>query len=166
MAFWHFAWPRVRPDNERGSKGTFLEPPDGGPAGAPPTEPDVLAVDLTPLGAPTARPRRALGFRVPIDQSRTFPVGFFSDRPTAGPIALDVVWPGSRILATDARGRRIDNGAARVTLDRATGRNGEIANVTVTPTAYGLLGLTMFVLRSSLAGSARRHYLPVLLGRD
>jgi hypothetical protein len=141
---------------------TFLQ---DGADGGPTTQFDQLAVDLSSLGVSTGTVRVA-GFKVRLAEPRTFPIGYFSDRATPGPISLDVAWPSKRTLATDRKGRTIQNGAATVTIDKDSGLNGEIANVTVTPTAYGTLGVTMFVIRAGLAGSKRHHYLPILLGRE
>ena len=50
-----------------------------------------------------------------------------------------------------------------MTLDRTSGVNGDIANVTVTPTSYSSLRITFFYIRAVLTGTKQHHYLPVLL---
>jgi hypothetical protein len=63
-------------------------------------------------------------------------------------------------------GNNIANGAATVTLDLTSGENGQIANVTVTPTAYSSLGLTFFYIRAVLPSATTHHYLPILISQN
>jgi hypothetical protein len=53
-----------------------------------------------------------------------------------------------------------------VTLDLQSGVNGQIANLTVTPTAYSSLGVVFFYVRASLPGSKEKGYLPVLVSEN
>ena len=69
-------------------------------------------------------------------------------------------------IAQDQNGNNIDNGTATVSFDLSSGVNGQIANVTVTPTAYSSLGITFFSIRSQLTGSQQHHYLPVLISQN
>ncbi len=106
------------------------------------------------------------GFKVPLNTSRTFPIGYFSDQDTGGPFTLDIQWPDMNVLAQDQNGNNISNGTATVTIDKTSGTNGNIANVTVTPTAYSSLGVIFFYVRAVLPNAQQHHYLPVLLSQN
>lgn len=128
----------------------------------PSTNLDTISVDLSSLGY---GPQTSKGFKVPLNTSRTFPIGLFSDMATSGPFTLDVQGLTDPI-AQDMNGNNIDNGTATVTLDLTSGVNGQIANVTVTPTAYSSLGVVFFYIRAVLPGSQQHHYLPVLISQN
>ncbi len=132
----------------------------GEPAGTPATQLDDISVDLSALGA---KMQATKGFKVPLNTSRTFPIGYFSDRDTGGPFTVDVEWPMMNILAQDQNGNNITNGTATVTIDKTSGVNGNIAYVTVTPTAFSSLGVLLFYVRSVLPNSQQHHYLPILI---
>jgi hypothetical protein len=125
---------------------------------------DTISVDLSALG-PGAGMTTSKGFKVPLNTSRTFPIGLFSDGPTSGPFTLDVQGLTDPI-GQDQNGNNIDNGVATVTLDLTSGVNGDIANVTVKPTSYSSLGITFFYIRAVLGGSQQHHYLPVLISQN
>jgi hypothetical protein len=127
---------------------------------------DTITVDLTALGATTAK-TQSKGFKIALHASRTFPIGFFSDSPTSGVFTIDVQGLGAaNPIGQDQNGNDIANGDATVTVDKTSGVNGEIANVTVTPTSYSSLGVTFFYVRARLAGALQEHYLPVLLSQN
>lgn len=142
----------------------------GEPAGIPTTQLDTITADLSSLqngfGMTTSK-----GFKMALNTTRTFPIGYFSDQDTKGPFTLDVQWPtdpqtGANIIAVDGNGNPITNGTATVTIDKTSGVNGDIANVTITPTAYSSLGLTFFYIRSVLPNSQQHHYLPILISQN
>jgi hypothetical protein len=135
----------------------------GEPASIPATQLDDISVNLSALGAGNVKTK---GFKVPLKTSRTFPIGLFSDMDTGGPFTLDVQWPPMNVLLQDMSGNNITNGTATVTLDKTSGVNGEIANVTVTPTAYSSIGVTFFYIRAVLPNATQHHYLPVLLSQN
>jgi hypothetical protein len=66
----------------------------------------------------------------------------------------------------------VNNGAATVTLDLTQGVNGQIANVTVEPTAFSSVGLIYFYIQASVMGSPpqagvpSQHSLPILISQD
>jgi hypothetical protein len=127
---------------------------------------DAITVDLSSLGQGAGK-TTSKGFKVALNTARTFPIGFFSDVPTNGPFTIDVQGLGANSpIAQDQNGNNIANGAATVTFDKTSGANGDIANVTVTPTSYSTLGVTFFYIRAVLPGSQQHHYLPVLLSQN
>jgi hypothetical protein len=130
----------------------------------PKTALDTISVDLSALGA-GATTTTSKGFKLAVNESRTFPIGLFSDRATGAPFTLDVQGLDQPI-AQDQNGNNINNGTAKVTLDLTSGVNGQIANVTVTPTAYSSLGIVFFYIRAVLPGSTQHHYLPILLSKS
>ena len=127
---------------------------------------DTIHVDLTALGQGMG-PVQSKGFTVPLGKSRTFPIGLFSDMATSGPFTLDVQGLGADYpIGQDQNGNNINNGVATVTLDKTSGVNGDIANVTVTPTSYSSLGITFFYIRAVLTGSQQHHYLPIIISAN
>jgi hypothetical protein len=137
----------------------------GEPAGIPTTQLDDITVNLSALGM-GAGSATSKGFKMALNTTRTFPIGYFSDANTNGPFTLDVQWPPMSILAQDMNGNNITNGTATVTIDKTSGVNGDIANVTVSPTAYSSMGVTFFYIRAVLPNALQRHYLPVLLSQN
>jgi hypothetical protein len=123
---------------------------------------DSISANLNVVGGPVVQSK---GFLLAVGETRTFPIGLFSDVATSGPFTLDVQGLGYPI-AQDQSGNNIDNGTATVTIDTPSGVNGDIAYVTVTPTAYSSLGLIFFYIRAQLPGSQQHHYLPVLLSQN
>ncbi len=110
------------------------------------------------------------GLKMALNTTRTFPIGLFSDRDTNGPFTL-IVDGLTEPIAMDRQGNPIANGAANVVLDLTSGVNGQIANVTVTPTAFSSLGLIYFVIESSLPADGAPGYpwprsLPVLISQN
>ena len=130
----------------------------------PQTKLDTISVDLSSLGV-GASTTTSKGFKIAVNKSVTFPVGYFSDQATSGPFTIDIQGLGAPI-AQDMNGNAINNGNATVTIDKTSGINGEIANVTVTPTSYSSLGIVFFYIRAVLPNSIQHHYLPVLLSQN
>jgi hypothetical protein len=128
----------------------------------PATALDTISVNLSSLGGPVVESK---GIKLALNESRTFPIGYISDVATSGPFALDVQGLDEPI-AQDESGNDIANGAATVTIDTPSGVNGDIAYVTVKPTAYSTLGLVFFYVRAQLPGATQHHYLPVLLSQN
>jgi hypothetical protein len=130
----------------------------------PTTTLDAISVDLSSLGV-GASITPSKGIKVALNQSRTFAIGYFSDRATSGPFTLDVQGLNSPI-AQDQNGNVINNGTATVTIDKTSGVNGDIANVTVTPSAYSSLGIVFFYVRAVLPNATQHHYLPILISQN
>jgi hypothetical protein len=128
----------------------------------PATKLDAISANLSSLGY---GPQMSKGFKVPLHTSRTFPIGFFSDQDTGGAFTIDVQGMDFPI-AQDQNGNNINNGTATITIDKSSGVNGEMANVTVTPTSYSSLGLIFFYIRAVLPGATQHHYLPILLSAN
>ena len=75
-------------------------------------------------------------------------------------------------IAYDQMGNPVNNGAATVTLDLTSGVNGQIANVTVEPTAFSSVGLIFFYIQAYVNGAPPKsgvpseHSLPILISQD
>ena len=128
----------------------------------PETTLDTISANLSSLGAGSVQSQ---GIKVALNESRTFPIGYFSDMATSGPFALDVQGLDFPI-AQDMNGNDIANGAATVSIDTTSGVNGDIAYVTVTPTSFSTFGVVFFYIRAQLPGATQHHYLPVLISQN
>lgn len=110
-----------------------------------------LPPQLTGMSAP--QNIQVKGVHIPVGQSATVDVGFYSDGPTSGPWTLS--WgQGSPFLPTpptylDAK------------IDYTTGQNGQVAHVTVTPKSMGGLNAELLWLKSSLNGVD--HVMPLVV---
>ncbi|HEX8793669.1 MAG TPA: hypothetical protein VF765_22150 [Polyangiaceae bacterium] len=109
----------------------------------------VLPPQLT--GMSTSQNIQVKGVHIPVGQSATVEVGFYSDGPTSGPWTLE--WgQGSPFLQTpptylDAK------------IDYTSGQNGQIAHVTVTPKSMGTLNAELLWFKSTLNGVS--HIMPL-----
>jgi hypothetical protein len=130
----------------------------------PQTNLDTISVNLNTL-SPGAGTVQSKGFKMALNETRTFPIGMFSDMATTAPFTVDVP-DFSGPIAQDQNGNNINNGTATVTLDKTTGVNGEIINVTVTPTAFSSLGVVYFNIRSVPASGSVHGELPVLISQN
>jgi hypothetical protein len=112
-----------------------------------------VTVTLPPqlTGMSTPQNIQVKGVHIPVGQSATVEVGFYSDAPTSGPWTLS--WgQGSPFLQTpptylDAK------------IDYTTGENGQVAHVTVTPNAMGKLNAELLWFKSTLNGVS--HIMPL-----
>jgi hypothetical protein len=95
------------------------------------------------------RPSR--GYAIPVGQSRAIKVGFWSDAPSA-PWTIKVV-EGDGLSTVTTR-------HLKVAVDRASGSNGDVATVTVTPTVHIQKGVIVTII-SELNGKTR--YRPILI---
>ncbi len=108
----------------------------------------VLPPQLTGMSAP--QNIQVKGVHIPVGQSATVEVGFYSDGPT-DPWTL--TWgQGSPFLMTpptylDAK------------IDYTTGQNGQVAHVTVTPKSMGSLNAELLWFKSTLNGVS--HIMPL-----
>jgi hypothetical protein len=116
-----------------------------------PNEQDTISVHQGTTSFPTK------GYRAQVGQARTFTVGSFSDAATASPISLQ-----ANVSNPMPNGQ--PNGTAMVSVDKTSGLNGEKAYVTVTPTAFGSMGLLYVELRTSIGGT-QHNAMPVILGQ-
>src|SRR5215471_18854658 len=108
-----------------------------------PNQVDTIAVNLRALYISTSSTK---GFKVPMGQSRTFSVGYFSDRATNGPWTLTANVPAM------LSGTTVANGTAMITIDKPSGVNGELANITVTPQTFAAGGFVYVEIVSHLPG--------------
>ncbi len=124
-----------------------------------PDQEDTISANFSSLGFGTIQSK---GFKVPLNQSRTFQVGFFSDQATSGPWSITAS-VDAQFTFPDNNGNPINNGTATVTIDKMMGVNGEKAYVTVTPTMYSSLGVVFLYITSVLPGAQAHHYAPILI---
>jgi hypothetical protein len=130
-----------------------------------PGQEDTITADLSSLGSianpSIARPGvQTKGIKAALGQTRAFQIGLYSDGPTSGPWTITTSVDPAMPFA-DSTGNTPANGAATVTLSRASGQNGDTATVTVTPTSFSTYGVIYMYITSSL-GSAS-HVLPILV---
>ncbi len=114
-----------------------------------------VTVTLPPqlTGMSTSQNVQVKGVHIPVGQSATVDVGFYSDAPTSGPWTL--TWgQGSPFNPTPATylGAKIDY---------TTGLNGQVAHVTVTPNAMGKLNAELLWFKSTLNGVS--HVMPLVV---
>jgi hypothetical protein len=126
-----------------------------------PSEESAVSVDLAAIGGSNESSR---GFRATVGKTLEFHVGFFSDGPTASwTISYD--FPSSLMLF-DSGGNPLGNGQAKVSIDKPTGNNGDVATVTVVPTVKGPAGFQVMAITWDAPAPSSGylpHYLPVLL---
>ena len=119
-----------------------------------------VQVDLTSIGASKESTK---GFAATVGQPLTFQVGYFSDASApAWKIAYD--FPSETQLFTET-GSTLGNGTATVTIDKTTGANGDVANVSVTVKTKGTAGFQIMAITwdpPTMTGFAP-HYLPIVL---
>jgi hypothetical protein len=60
------------------------------------------------------------GFKIPLDTTRTIPIGFFSEAALSGPFTIDIQGLSDPI-GQDQNGNDIANGAATIAIDEASG---------------------------------------------
>jgi len=112
--------------------------PSGPYFNAAPVLPDMVTINLGSKGSLTTQ-----GVRIPVGQSKTIDVDLYSDAPTAGPWtveALDVATLAKKPAALDLK------------LDAASGKNGDVLHLTITPLQAGPNGLETFYVGSGLQG--------------
>lgn len=105
---------------------------------AAPVLPDMVTIDLGSKGTLTTH-----GVRIPVGQSRTIEVDLYSDAPTAGPWNVEALDPAA--LAQQPA-------ALDLKLDAASGQNGDVLHLTITPLRQGPNGLESFYLGSGVQG--------------
>jgi hypothetical protein len=109
-------------------------------------------------------------FAAQVGETVTFQVGFYSDGETSAPLAISYDFPSMTQLF-DTSGNPLGNGAATVSIDLTSGENGQIANVSVTPTMAGPLGFQVMAITwdpptGSEAMFYLPHYLPLLISNQ
>ncbi len=128
-----------------------------------------ISVDWTLLPGTCAQgpflcPKTTQGIKVPLGQSATFDIGFYSDAPTDDWTLVAVTNPFMPL--TDDSGNPIANGTVKVTIDQPTGNNGHRAHVTVTPLTAGAMGLEYIELQSGESRSYEARTVPILIGQQ
>ena len=81
------------------------------------------------------------GVIIPVGQSKTIDIDLFSDGPTNGNFAVQVI---------DASQFSGDTGRVSLQLDRNSGQNGEKLHLTITPERQGMYGFETFLVYSTL----------------
>lgn len=80
------------------------------------------------------------GAKVPVGQTKTIDVRLFSDGPTQGP------WNVDALDVASLRGQSPD---LELSLDKGSGKNGDVLHLTIKALKTGQYGVSMFILRSS-----------------
>jgi hypothetical protein len=118
--------------------------------------PEDITVDMHENGGPTNFATK--GVRILPGQTKTFPIGFYSDGPTAGPWTI-LAYDGNPVNPISmATGPHLT-----ISLDVASGLNGDKANVTVTVTSAGDMNAELLTIESRL-GTEPAHWMPILIG--
>ncbi len=124
---------------------------------------NVTPLNLTAVNIDTSSVRRGgstmtptKGVHIPVGQSGTIDVGFYSDGPTSAPWMLDTIEGGP---LNPVRTPRLT-----VKIDKSTGSNGDRATATVTVMTVGPLKGELLVFRSTLGMD--RHYMPVVISSE
>jgi hypothetical protein len=125
-----------------------------------PSQESMTTVNLTSLGG---APSATRGFNVSVGTPLTFQVGYFSDASMA-PWTIAYDFPTTTQLFSET-GNPIGNGAATVSIDKTSGQNGDMANVTVTVSARGEAGFHVMAITwdAPTQSGFSPHYMPVVL---
>jgi hypothetical protein len=116
-----------------------------------------ISLDLAPIGgAPNAQ---TVGYRIAKGATSTFAVGYHSDAPTSGPWTLTAS-EGNPLLGGSATSH------VTITLDHATGNNGDIGYVTVTVNAIDTSMNGELITIESRLGTGERTYVPILISNE
>lgn len=119
---------------------------------------DNVAVDLSRFGGSANSMTK--GIAIKQGETKTFPVGLFSDAPTSGPWSLRAS-EGNPVLL-QSQGGAPKTPRLKVSIDKTSGQNGEIAYVTVTVTAASTTTKSeLLTVSSTLDGIT--HYMPILI---
>jgi hypothetical protein len=133
-----------------------------------PLEQEAITVDATPFLGQAHMPAR--GYRVPLGETRTFAVGFYSDGPTGGPWSIQALDLGDPYAGLYFNTPELST--VRLGMDVDHGQNGNVAYITVTmmsvdPTKSDLVVIESFHAGSTcLATGQCTHYMPILLSAD
>lgn len=95
------------------------------------------------------------GYRIAVGASKTFAIGFYSDAKTDDWDVTPYVGDGFGPPATPH---------ATVSIDKSTGNNGTIANVTVNVTSAPAKGNQILITLVSSLKTGPSHYFPILIG--
>ena len=127
--------------------------PPGAYFNTTPLELEDITIDLTAVQGPASQ--KTKGYHVKVGETKTFPIGFFSDADTGGPWSIRAV-ESNPVFGAPKTSR------LKVSVDKTSGQNGEKAFVTVTVTAAGKTKAELITIVSSNATGT--HYMPVLIG--
>jgi hypothetical protein len=128
-----------------------------------PSQDSTVTVDLTTLGGGKMTTK---GFTVSIGKPLTFQLGFFSDAETSAPWTIDYDFENQLEQLFTPTGLPYDNGSATLAIDNRTGKNGDVASVTVTVKTRGGAGFhVMAITWDPPSGNSGYlpHYLPFVL---
>jgi len=132
-----------------------------------PTALEDVTADMSPAGFGILRTK---GIRIPKGQTKTFPVGFYSDGPTGGAWSVRVA---EAFYPSGLTGLHPPQNHLSVSIDKTSGQNGEIAYITVTTNTPGqqlvvpgvqlanFPKLNFVTVLSSLNGNT--SYMPILI---
>jgi hypothetical protein len=124
-----------------------------------PSQESSVKLDASAIGGPASVTTK--GFKATVGQPLTFQVGYFSDASDA-PWKIAYDFPAT---LSDTFGDSTSNGKATVSIDKTTGQNGDVANVTVTVTAKGASSFHVMAITWDPPTSSGflPHYLPLVI---
>jgi hypothetical protein len=112
-----------------------------------------VTMNAVTLGGSSRLPTK--GYHVAIGETKTFPVGIWSDAKMSGPLTLRVT-EGSP-LATTTTTKRLT-----VSIDKSSGTNGEKAYVTVKVNSAGTTKASVVTVATT-SPDGTEHYMPILI---
>jgi hypothetical protein len=115
-----------------------------------------VTVDLSSVGGDSIV--RANGIHIKKGETKTFPIGFYSDADTGGPWTVTLL-DGSPLKPT-APAR------LKMSIDKSSGQNGEKAWITVTVLSTDATRADIVTVRSKLGTSKGAHSFPILIGSE
>jgi hypothetical protein len=119
-------------------------------------EPEDITVNLTEFQGPATFATK--GIHILPGQSKTFPIGYYSDGPTSGPWTITLN-EGNPLFGP----QQGDGSNIAMSVDVPQGVNGDKAYVTVTVTTAGQMGAELISIQSNL-GQGEGHWMPILIG--
>jgi hypothetical protein len=97
------------------------------------------------------------GVHIAVGETKTFQLGYYSDGPTTGPWTI-IAHDGNPVVPSTSTGSHLT-----IAIDKTTGQNGDIANVTITVNSIGDMNSELLTIESRL-GVLPSHWLPILIG--
>ena len=113
-----------------------------------------ITVDLSTLGGESLV--RAQGIKIKKGETKTFPIGFYSDGDTGGPWTVTLTEGTPFKPTTPSR--------ITMSIDKTSGQNGEKAWITVTVNTVDTTRMDLITVRSRVGTGKGSHSFPILIG--
>ena len=105
-------------------------------------------------------PIQTLGYNIPVGKSLTFQVKYYSSGTTSGPWTLF----GAEGIPSEISGAAPTSGHLTVSIDKTSGNDGDIANVTVSVLSADTPNYELLTLASNLGSET--HFMPILISNN